>query len=524
MSVAGEARRLPLAASAQPVARGVSLAQAALIGTICLLPVALFAPFMFDPFMRDEGVYAATAQAMLRGDIPYRDAFDNKPPMIYAWYGASFLLFGENVWAPRLLASFALSLTTLLVYFEGRLLFSNRFGLVAGVVFAASTGLAVFDTNANTEYFMVLPLMAGILSFTLAGRRDSGWLYAGAGFMSGLSIMTKEVTVFTFVLLLIIVAHRAMAVAGWPGLKAKQFLRPAAWLLAGCAAAGMLTVLPFLLTGSFDDMFDALVIYTLSYVGFVPWSMRLVTAIKAPIYLAWIAGPWAIFSFVGVFRLLRDRIDERCLLLVGWPLSTIIGIVLAGRFYDHYYVALLPSVALLVPIGIKVLRDSGRRAGYAIALTVAVSVFPTVILNANVYLQEGPAERHAAKYGAGGPTGWETRSEDFAAWIRARTSPDDYIYNLGFQSELYFHADRRSPTRFLFDHPFGADDRYAQQAIEELSANPPVYVIDSARYEPDHMFQHYSWDVHDWVTENYVYIGRIYYADVYLLEAEAYGN
>ena len=65
-----------------------------------IVPLLLYIPFLTEPFEKDEGFYAAVAQLILRGDLPYRDAFDNKPPVVFGWYAISFALFGEHVWAP----------------------------------------------------------------------------------------------------------------------------------------------------------------------------------------------------------------------------------------------------------------------------------------------------------------------------------------------------------------------------------------------------------------------------------------
>ncbi len=162
MSVAEEARRPAFPAPALPAAGSSSLARIALIAAICAIPVVLYLPFLAEPFMRDEGFYAAVAQQLLDGGIPYRDAFDNKPPLVFAWYALSFLMFGEHIWAPRLLVSLLLAATTLLVYLQGRLLFGRPAGLLAALAFALSIGLAVFETNANTEYFMLLPRVGGV--------------------------------------------------------------------------------------------------------------------------------------------------------------------------------------------------------------------------------------------------------------------------------------------------------------------------------------------------------------------------
>ncbi len=107
------------------------------LAAVCALPILLYLPLLHEPLARDEGFYAAVGQRILHGDLPYRDAFDNKPPIVFGWYALSFLIFGEQVWAPRLVAAVLVSLTTLLVYVQGRLLFSGREALLAALAFSS---------------------------------------------------------------------------------------------------------------------------------------------------------------------------------------------------------------------------------------------------------------------------------------------------------------------------------------------------------------------------------------------------
>ncbi len=519
MSVAGEARRLALGAPARPAEGSISLGRIALVAAICAIPVVLFIPFLTEPFFRDEGFFAAAAQRILDGGIPYRDAFDNKPPMIFGWYSVSFLIFGEHVWAPRLLVSLVLAATTLLVYLQGSLVLGHRSGLVAALAFALSIGLAVFETNANTEYFMLLPLVGSVYCFSLAERNQDARLYILSGFLMALAVLTKEISVFTFFLLLLVAANRVRLESGWSRASIRSILKPAGGLILGCAAAGILTILPFIATGTFDDMFDAVVVYTLDYVGVVTWSHRLLVVPKIPLYLIFLAGPWAILSLVAIYHLVRNQHAGNAVLPVGWVVTTILGIVVAGRFYDHYFVALLPPLALLVPVGLKVMRDANPPWRRAIAFVVALSLIPTFVLSANIYLQPDADARHEAKWAHDERSGWETQSDELGAWLAARTAPDEYIYNFGFQSEIYFYADRRSPTRYLFDVPFGADDKYIAAALDDLNANPPLYIVDSASYERPSALNYYSEDIGRWINAYYDYLGRVYYADVYRLKA-----
>src|SRR3989337_1933133 len=115
------ARALRLAPSPNLSRR--SVLEAVPLIVICLLPVVLYLPFVRAPFERDEGVYATIAQGLLDGRVPYRDLFDNKPPLVYGWYAFSFLLFGESVVAPRIVAAAALSLPPLSLFGQARMMF-----------------------------------------------------------------------------------------------------------------------------------------------------------------------------------------------------------------------------------------------------------------------------------------------------------------------------------------------------------------------------------------------------------------
>ena len=147
-----------------------------LLALLCLLPVLLYLPFLNAPFERDESVYAIIARGLLNGQIPYRDLFDNKPPLVFGWYALAFAVFGEDDVAPRLVAALLLSLTTLTLFAEARLLFSRRVAYLAAAAFALSTGLPFVALHSNTEAYMLLPMVASLLAFTLGVRRGRlGW-------------------------------------------------------------------------------------------------------------------------------------------------------------------------------------------------------------------------------------------------------------------------------------------------------------------------------------------------------------
>ena len=91
-------------------------------------------------------------------------------------------------------------------------------------------------------------------------------------------------------------------------------------------------------------------------------------------------------------------------------------------------------------------------------------------------------------------------------------------WNFGFQSEIYFYSGLQSPTRFFMDRPLWNSDEYMYQALDELEANKPLYVLDSAVYENWTGIKKYRTEVRVWIEENYDYLGRYYYSDVFRLK------
>jgi hypothetical protein len=347
--------------------------------------------------------------------------------------------------------------------------------------------------------------------------------------------MTKETALFILLFFMVFSLIREVREKG-PGLPA---LRPAGAQALGALVAGLTVTAPIAVMGGFPAMFDALVVYTLDYVGESTMLERIEIVAKTPLFLLLMAGPWVFFGAFGMYYALQRKTKVDGVLLAGWFFAAWIGIIAAGRFYLHYYVMLTPALSLLLPLGVAYFRENlGRRMiQVAAVVCLPVAFIATIYLHGLVYAQPDGDGRHMAKYAHDEWNLWEIESQLLADWITERTGPDDYIYNLGFHSELYFYADRESPTRYLFDHPFRAGDKYIDDAISDLEANPPLYIFDSAKYEyrldqwgyplPEvarlrvqEDVEYYGQRVTEWIRENYDYLGKVYYADAYRLKGE----
>jgi len=512
--------RLPaILAAVGSLPRVQRLAVPVLLAAVCALPVLLYLPLLHEPLSRDEGFYAAVGQLILRGDLPYRDAFDNKPPLVFGWYALSFLIFGENDWAPRLMAAVLLSVTTILVHIQARMLFSRREALLAAFAFALSTGLAGFGSNANTEYFMLAPLVGGLVTFTLGHQTGRPQWFLLSGFLNGMAVMTKEVSLFNLGFLVLWTLYPA-----WRGELSRRHVAAVGLLFLGCSLAVALIVLPFVFLGAFTDFWDAAVVYTLHYVGANSPVTRLIGLVNVFVFPASYGGPWVALTLLGFIYLMRGQ-DRWRWLPAGWLVASVLGIVFLGRLYAHYYVHLLPAFSLIVPFGIRFLRHKWKVApARAAAFTGLVGVLAAgaIFLNGQVYLHPSVEEGNLAALTHDYQEHWYLASPALSRYIANNTSPGDRVYNLGFQSELYFYADRRSPTRYLFDHLFVADARLVESALHDLRNQPPALIIDSARYGPSDTHEYDRSGFDRFLTDRYEYLGKMYYADVYRLKEKTH--
>lgn len=88
--------------------------------------------FLEVPMERDEGEYAYMGQNLLRGALPYSEAYNMKLPGIYFIYAAVLVFFGQThtgVHSALLLVNIA---TSLMLYVIGRRWIDGVSGLVAG--------------------------------------------------------------------------------------------------------------------------------------------------------------------------------------------------------------------------------------------------------------------------------------------------------------------------------------------------------------------------------------------------------
>ena len=421
------------------------------------------------PLTRDEGEYAYAAQLLIHGSVPYESSFLQKPPMVAYCYAVAQLMAPHAFWLPRLLAGVFAALATLLLGSIARREFGAGVALPAMALMTPMVLLpGIEQFIANTEMFMLLPLMATVAVYV--HNRDGArvaWLAAGA--LAGLTLCFKY-TAFPFLAVVFV----AWSLDAWRTRSSLGALS-SRWLsaLLGCVVTAAIVLAPFLLRDGGKRLWECTIVFNRFYAASSEFGSTEVLERIREFARSW----WILFLIpLGLLVERRTRVwFWAVMFLAGW-------ITTAGSYYGHYYIAIMPFWALLVAVALRDLaawaarkmaqpEDRMRRA-----LTAVVLCF--------VFLPDARwMIRTKEQFATDKLASWGSFLESplVAARIAQITSPRDLVYVAGSEPQILCYARRFSPTRFITAYPLMIPTPlatgYQAEAIRDLQRDAPAAIV-----------------------------------------------
>ena len=429
------------------------------------------------PLERDEGEYAYAGQLILRGIPPYQLVYNMKLPGAYAVYALFLALFGQTARGVHLgLLLVTLASITLLFLVARRL-----FGARAGVVAAATYGLlsmsgAVFGLAAHSSHLVVLCALAGLhrLLAALDSGRRRDWFWSGLCF--GLAFLMKQHGL-AFVLFGIF-ALAALA-------RAPRRARNGAVFLAGAALPFLATCLILAATGVFASFWFWTFQYAAAYVSQLTPAQGLQNLRVIGLERVVAAAPllWSLAA-AGLVVLLADRsLRAQRGPVGGFTAFAFLATCPGLYFREHYFIMLLPAVALLAGVAIDALARALSKGGFRRGATVVSGALFLALFLASLFPEAKllffipPRLVPHAIYSAN-PF---PEAREIARYIAARSSPTDRIAVLGSEPEICFYARRLSATGHIYMYGLMEHQPYAatmqRQAIREIERSAPQWLV-----------------------------------------------
>ncbi len=492
---------------------------------VALLPILLSLPFISEPLGHDPAVYFTVVHS---GSLPYAEVFDHKPPLIYGWYALSMFMSGgePSRQIVNLLTALQLSATALAVAWVGLLLGGRRLALVASLLMALVVSNRYLQFDANTEVFMLPPLVLSVaLSIVGLSRRQIRW-FCLAGAFCGLAMMTKTVAIFNLVAMVAVLAWGAAA-----GQVAWSNARRWSAALIGCSALiVVLTALPFIVSGTFGEFWHANVTYNLDYNAQVPIFAKLFRFSEIDGRVIVGALPVWTLAIIGAVLACRSIPPVPVAVALASAVGAFAGAVSTGQQYPHYFVVLAPFAALFGAIALVEMTSDwhSRSRRHRVELFLIALALPTLLALLPLYALDADDAYRITHDQVG--TNRAIADEEIADYIASVTEPDDTIYNVGQETQLYVLSDRYPAEYYIHSRAFDVEPETFEKTILSLEAEPPALIVDtsimdlSEHDQPglvgsrDELTTEQRLRLNGFLAERYDFQRRIKHATVYTLK------
>jgi len=466
----------------------------------CVLAMGFLLAQLLDfGYGRDQGVFAIIGRTIVHGGVPYRDAWDIKPPGIFFVYALAFEWFGGSAHAIRILEALSLmAMSGAFVVLSRHYVGDWRPGVLSAALAILGHVQLEFWHTAQPESFGAAFVAVGLMTSALAMDDDAGGinvrlLWVLTGVCTGAATLLKPTIGVGLAGTVVIGAWRLRSVER----RAARIATLVGCVIVGASVAPLLCVAFFVHRGGMAQLSETLF-------SFVPHHAAL---------------PWQRIDPRQLFVLLLDRwlfafsaVNAAGLVCLGffWPrgpaldgvihVGVALGLLLIGtytqaRLYPYHFGSALPMTALLAGWGFWQLwvrlRPTGRGSiAFAVFLAALVSA-----RSASPDSRDSFAERCALRFQS-----WTTptRRDDIrdrlytvvdyhahdnrlaVSWLTQHTKPGDRIFVYGFTPEIYVAADRELASRYTYDvalRSAWSRDEAREELMQDFRAHEPAAIL-----------------------------------------------
>lgn len=454
----------------------------ALFGALgVLLPTSpLNMPFTF----RDSGVFLYAGWRILHGEIPYRDVWDHKPPVIFYINALGLAIADHSRWGVWLIELILLFFAA----FLGYLLIKRLFGVLPAalglLLFCLSLVPLIQGGNFTTEYTLPLQFAALWLFHRADPSERPALNFFLIGLTGAIAFLTKQTAVGVWLAIVVyLTVQRVVTKRGG------QWAREIVFIALGGSTFIALVALFFAVQGALPQFWSAAFEYNFVYSaragGGLPARLEMIEKGIRPLARTGLFLFGAAGYLIAVGMTLPGRLSLKGALspllwigLINLPIELIL-IGLPGRTFPHYYMTLLPVLALFSGLAfqrvfslVSIWKDRPAMKYFLAAALAGFFLWSSF----DNYLDQVYTYRRL------------TKSEAIVNYIRENTSPGDQVLIWGAETSVNYFAERKSPTRFVYQYPLHRPEYVTEEMIHEflddVIRSRPRLIVDTGTQDP----------------------------------------
>lgn len=424
---------------------------------------------------RDSGMFAYMGSRILKGEIPYRDVWDHKPPLVYFLNAIGLATSDNTMWGFWVIE--VLSLFTA-IYISYRL-FKRIFGKQAAII---SSGIWLFTLillleggNYTTEYTLPLQFIAiGLMVAPSPNNKPYRTRFI-IGLLGGTAFYFKQTAAGVWIAYWIYLTIKDLRQK-----EIQRWLNDSLSLAVGPLMITVGLVVYFATNSGLGDFWDAAFRYNFVYKEQgISWLVKTMPILVGSHNLAPMGLlPIGLLGFVFAGIALKNRkISDAGMSLVlavaviDLPVELLL-VSTSGRMYPHYYLTAIPVLAIFSAFLIWTLVNQLLRWNIPqIDLNqVSLLVLAVLLLGSVKYMGEKVYEYQ--NFG----------NRKVVKFIRENTSPTDTILVWGAETEINFASLRKSPARITSYYPLlsagYASEEVVTGYLTDIMENKPRFVFD----------------------------------------------
>ncbi len=421
-------------------------------------------PTLFNDFYDvDELAAIVQTREFLAGLKPGIDFSESKLPLYHSIFKFSYSLNEVYGWViVHIITIIFVFLTSLAVYYTGRLIRDRKTGMIAAILYAVL--ISSFNRHfmaTNGEVIYNLPVAAGLLFFLLLLKNRSWYLRGCYALLTVISIYAAMMVKFHGVILLLFIGFFLIIYLPYYLTSFKRIIIPYMILATSVLAVA---AFDYFVTKRFAaDMINRslhLIFYATASRSSNPlfmigiYSLRQFT-LAAWHFVLWIPASVYMFSFIKN-RFRKDTREESAVAL--FALITFLMVFAGGaRVYYHYFMTSYPYLCIIAAIALTSSDNAlvkKIKSSFAIALLIPGLFFLSwnakdiyiKYFNQNLFYNEPKALFWFRAIAVSSmddyllPNGAYVNAVNY---IRDNTKKTDTIFVWGDGPHLYYFSDRR---------------------------------------------------------------------------------
>jgi hypothetical protein len=429
---------------------------------------------------RDYGVYIYIGDQIVHGKLPYRDAWESKPPAIFYLNAIGLWVGRGSRWGIWMIEFITLLVATIFSLNTMKKLWGLLPALGGSSLWLLGLNLTLDGGNLTEEFILPLHFFSILLflKLTEASKHVPYNMLLGLAFSISFLFRPNNAgpEVAAMITLLIFQAFRR---------DLRSSLIQILWLAIGILTPLFFTGVYFWSQGLLYDLVEASLLYNLTYsqTAITPDS-SLISGFKIFGWISWIA---AAGYLVALQYALKTREPIYFLLLIGSPLAIYFSDP-SGRNYAHYFMNWLPFLGFLSGLLVHFLTErlpiqiKNSPVFIFTALTVAL------VWSFTFFFVGGTASRYLKaleRFSQRDKIGIEVRTRT-AVYTEKHTRPGELVLFWAASPGENFMSNREAPGAYI-SYPLYVDSdisqRISDQFLIDIITKRPVLIVDMNDHE-----------------------------------------